>query len=241
MEIDVVDEPSFCKACPRFELLPPLVDAILCPSPSVEFFHAHALFRALAGKDVGARFAFTLLEVVIQRATCFIHQVDCSFLATLVPNTSHLSYKGEKQDKKAPHLAYYQKAKRKNKELSMYRLREMDIDDKVCEQVSMTILSEVYPTDVIERCVQQSEPWSIVLTSRNRGKPPSPAGAQYNYLTTLSFPSCCVGRNQSETWLGCIVSWTTATSSSRNWFKSTSLRNVTLKAARIRVASYFRR
>src|SRR3989442_6033788 len=52
------------------------------------------------------------------------------------------------------------KQKEKNKELSMYRLREMDIDDKVCEQVSMTMLSEVYPTDVIERCVQQSEPWS---------------------------------------------------------------------------------
>ncbi len=42
----------------------------------------------------------------------------------------------------------------------MYRLREMDVDDKVCEQVSMTMLSEVYPKDVIERCVQQSEPWS---------------------------------------------------------------------------------
>src|SRR5713226_5157202 len=42
----------------------------------------------------------------------------------------------------------------------MYRLREMDVDDKVCEQVSMTMLSEVYPTEVIERCVQQSEPWS---------------------------------------------------------------------------------
>src|SRR5438876_10317022 len=42
----------------------------------------------------------------------------------------------------------------------MYRLREMDMDDKVCEQVSMTMLSEVYPKDVIERCVQQSEPWS---------------------------------------------------------------------------------
>ncbi len=42
----------------------------------------------------------------------------------------------------------------------MYRLHEMDIDDKVCEQVSMTMLSEVYPTEVIERCVQQSEPWS---------------------------------------------------------------------------------
>jgi len=42
----------------------------------------------------------------------------------------------------------------------MYRLREMDVDDKVCEQVSMTMLEGVYPTEVIERCVQQSEPWS---------------------------------------------------------------------------------
>jgi DDE family transposase/transposase IS4-like protein len=42
----------------------------------------------------------------------------------------------------------------------MYRLREMTMDDKVCEQVSMTILSEIYPHEVIERCVQQSEPWN---------------------------------------------------------------------------------
>src|SRR5712692_7430620 len=42
----------------------------------------------------------------------------------------------------------------------MYRLREMEVDDKVCEQVSMTMLSEVYPKDVIERCVHQSAPWS---------------------------------------------------------------------------------
>src|SRR5258708_2572174 len=53
------------------------------------------------------------------------------------------------------------KAKKgKKKELSMYRLREMDVNDKVCEQVSMTMLSKVYPKDVIERCVHQSEPWS---------------------------------------------------------------------------------
>jgi hypothetical protein len=38
----------------------------------------------------------------------------------------------------------------------MYRLREMDVDDKVCEQVSMTLLEAVYPKAVIERCVQQS-------------------------------------------------------------------------------------
>jgi DDE family transposase/transposase IS4-like protein len=42
----------------------------------------------------------------------------------------------------------------------MYRLRQMDVDDKVCEQVSMTMLQAVYPKEVIERCVQQSEPWS---------------------------------------------------------------------------------
>ena len=42
----------------------------------------------------------------------------------------------------------------------MYRLREMDIDDKVCEQVSLTMLGEVYPKEVIERCVRESEPWS---------------------------------------------------------------------------------
>src|SRR6266480_2320741 len=35
----------------------------------------------------------------------------------------------------------------------------MTMDDKVCEQVSMTLLSEVYPQEVIERCVQSSEPW----------------------------------------------------------------------------------
>src|SRR2546422_11378383 len=52
------------------------------------------------------------------------------------------------------------KQKEKPKELSMYRLREMEVDDKVCEQVSMTMLSEVSPKEVIERCVQQSEPWS---------------------------------------------------------------------------------
>jgi len=36
----------------------------------------------------------------------------------------------------------------------------MDIDDKVCEQVSLTMLSEIYPREVIERCVRESEPWS---------------------------------------------------------------------------------
>ena len=36
----------------------------------------------------------------------------------------------------------------------MYRLREMDVDDKVCEQVSLTMLSKVYPKEVIERCVR---------------------------------------------------------------------------------------
>src|SRR5260370_30414329 len=53
----------------------------------------------------------------------------------------------------------------------MYRLREMDVNDKVCEQVSMTMLSKVYPKDVIERCVQQSEPWST--KARRGGRRPA--------------------------------------------------------------------
>jgi hypothetical protein len=42
----------------------------------------------------------------------------------------------------------------------MDRLREMEVDDKVCEQVSMPMLRELYPTEVSERWVQQREPWS---------------------------------------------------------------------------------
>ena len=41
----------------------------------------------------------------------------------------------------------------------MYKLREMDIDDKVCEQVDVALLSQVYPREVIERCVGQNGPW----------------------------------------------------------------------------------
>ncbi len=42
----------------------------------------------------------------------------------------------------------------------MYRLREMDVDDKVCDQVDMTLLAQVYPPEEIERCVGQSQPWA---------------------------------------------------------------------------------
>jgi hypothetical protein len=42
----------------------------------------------------------------------------------------------------------------------MYRLRDMDVDDKVCEQVDMTMLSKVYPKEVIQRSVRESQPWS---------------------------------------------------------------------------------
>jgi len=46
VEIDVVDEPDFCQARPRFELLPRLVDAIFRPASSVDLFRAHVLFHA---------------------------------------------------------------------------------------------------------------------------------------------------------------------------------------------------
>ena len=41
----------------------------------------------------------------------------------------------------------------------MYRLRHMDLDDKVCEQMDMTLLEQVYPRETIEQCVGQSQPW----------------------------------------------------------------------------------
>jgi hypothetical protein len=57
VEIDPIDESGFCKARPRFELLPPF-------------------FARLSGKDVGARFAVTLLEVGIQRAPRLIRPLS---------------------------------------------------------------------------------------------------------------------------------------------------------------------
>ncbi len=42
----------------------------------------------------------------------------------------------------------------------MYRLREIDVDDKVCEQMEMTLLEQVYPQALIKRCVQESQMWS---------------------------------------------------------------------------------
>jgi hypothetical protein len=41
----------------------------------------------------------------------------------------------------------------------MYKLREMDVDDKVCEQVDIALLNQVYPKEVIEQCVGESHPW----------------------------------------------------------------------------------
>ena len=49
------------------------------------------------------------------------------------------------------------------------------------------------------------------------------------------------GGNQSETWEGCIVSVTTASNSSCNCPKSTSLRSLALNCASVRAASYLRR
>jgi hypothetical protein len=42
----------------------------------------------------------------------------------------------------------------------MYRLREMELDDKVCEQVEMSLLAQVYPPEVIQGCVGQSQAWA---------------------------------------------------------------------------------
>ena len=75
----------------------------------------------------------------------------------------------------------------------MYRLREMDVDDKVCDQVSMTMLSEVYPKDVIEQCVQQSEPWS----TKARRVRASTALALVMFVIAMALWS---RRNQCQVW-----------------------------------------
>src|SRR2546425_8578951 len=49
----------------------------------------------------------------------------------------------------------------------MYRLRQMDVDDKVCEQVDLALLARVYPKEEIERCVGQSQPW---VSKARRGR-----------------------------------------------------------------------
>src|SRR5205809_2421417 len=36
----------------------------------------------------------------------------------------------------------------------------MDVDDKVCEQVNPGILERIYPKEVIEKCLQESEHWT---------------------------------------------------------------------------------
>lgn len=42
----------------------------------------------------------------------------------------------------------------------MYRLRQMELDDKACEQVDLALLEQVYPRATLERCVGESAPWS---------------------------------------------------------------------------------
>src|SRR5437899_58026 len=42
----------------------------------------------------------------------------------------------------------------------MYRLRQLDVDDKVCKQISPGVLEKIYPTEVIEQCVQGSDQWT---------------------------------------------------------------------------------
>ena len=84
-----------------------------------------------------------------------------------------------------------------------------------------------------------SEPREVMYLGTRRSAPSATGGDTYSLV--LDLLSCLSSRNQSETWLGCMVSWTTATRCSRSWFKSTSSRRVVLKAARVRAASYLRR
>lgn len=41
----------------------------------------------------------------------------------------------------------------------MYSLRQLEVTDKVCEQLDVRLLEQVYPRETIERCVGQSVAW----------------------------------------------------------------------------------
>ena len=45
----------------------------------------------------------------------------------------------------------------------------MDGDDKICEQMSPGVLERIYPTEVIEQCVQASEQWIGTKRPRRSG------------------------------------------------------------------------
>lgn len=75
----------------------------------------------------------------------------------------------------------------------MHRLREMDVDDKVCEQVSLTMLSQISPQEAIVRCVQQGKDWA----SKARRVRLSTVLALVMFVMGLALWS---RRNQSQVW-----------------------------------------
>src|SRR5258708_4877376 len=92
--------------------------------------------------------------------------------------------------------------------------------------------NSAWSTDSLE-CMESHHPSS--LTSSSEGT------EEVALHRARWFPWCAGGRNHSETCVGCMVSWTTATNWSLNCSRSTSLRSVALKAASTRAASYLRR
>ena len=70
-------------------------------------------------------------------------------MGTFGSNTFHLRTKGGKRRQKSSTSGILpRKQKQKPQELSdVHRLREMDVDDKVCEQVDMELLAQVYPKE----------------------------------------------------------------------------------------------
>jgi hypothetical protein len=42
----------------------------------------------------------------------------------------------------------------------MYRLRQLDVDDKVCEQVDLALVEKIYPKEVIIECIEGSPSWT---------------------------------------------------------------------------------
>lgn len=42
----------------------------------------------------------------------------------------------------------------------MFRLRQLDVDDKVCEQIDLSLAEQIYPRKGIEQCIEQSGFWA---------------------------------------------------------------------------------
>src|SRR5437016_8948215 len=78
------------------------------------------------------------------------------------PCAQYISLKAKKGKEKTrkPRIWHNTRKQKNQRSFLMYRLRQMEMDDKVCEQIDISLLEQVYPKEVIERSVKESEVWA---------------------------------------------------------------------------------